>query len=417
MILSGSTRSLSDEVATEVARYVRKRETSKPKCDSSRNDTIVSQIPPSGDISPPAVVQLLTKHKSFPPAGVLQHYGPAAANSTDSIVVGSNTTSDTDTDTDSDAGMAAFSSSTGPYTDPNLQPGSIVEFWWPKISFVGMITRRGNAGEEIDQITCASRQSTIFHRPSAYCIIFEDETLVLCLPRERRYDSNTGSGGAKRSLNDWSLLSDLPHGHPNIASMAVQLGFSTVTPTIASLTFRAEPVTTDFRFSMPTPLGISFVLDTNGQMRVHSFCEVLPGVPGPAQYSVSQGPTRKLHACDLLLQVIKPKYTPALARICTHTHSHQQVGNTVVAGLSATQQTVLVQALVGPVTLRISPTFAPPPPVVNVVGPTTPAAVVPIPLPPQPQTAPERETAVSLSCICSFLAFTGAWCSQTRTTT
>lgn len=166
---------------------------------------------------------------------------------------------------------------------------------------------------------------------------------------------------------------------------------------------------------MPTPLGISFVLDTNGQMRVHSFCEVLPGVPGPAQYSVSQGPTRKLHACDLLLQVIKPKYIPALARICTHTHSHQQVGNTVVAGLSATQQTVLVQALVGPVTLRISPTFAPPPPVVNVVGPTTPAAVVTIPLPPQPQTAPERETAVSLSCICSFLAFTGAWLVLTNT--
>ena len=49
--LTRDSRALHLEVTQSVARVVRKRESSKPRTDATRNETLLSAIPVTGDIS------------------------------------------------------------------------------------------------------------------------------------------------------------------------------------------------------------------------------------------------------------------------------------------------------------------------------------------------------------------------------
>ena len=120
-----------------------------------------------------------------------------------------------------------------------------------------------------------------------------------------------------------------------IEAKAREMSVSTVTETITPLVLRAEAMTTTFHFANTTPLGILFALSDDGQLSVHSFCEVSSGVPGPADYCVLQGPKRDIRARDVLLQV----------------------NDTQISKLPLEQRLPYGAALVGPVTLQTAPTF------------------------------------------------------------
>ena len=318
--LTRDSRALHLEVTQSVARVVRKRESSKPRTDATRNETLLSAIPVTGDISSKALLELLSQHPSHPPSGrvTLQDgTATAAAESApkDCIMVGASDNSEEESD---NQWVPPRLSSLSGYTDSELERGSIVEFWWPTKKFVGVITRRPTADEPIDQITGHHRnQATILHRPSAYVIEFEDrEVHILCLPTELRYGGDSRVNN-RRGVNDWALLSGLPRDCPNLAAMVAKMQVPTVTGTIAPLVLRAEPGTAEFTFSAATPLGITFVLDAAGNVCIHSFCQQPDGSPGPAPYTVSMS-HRDLHARDVVVQV---NLSPC--KLCPHlTQTH-----------------------------------------------------------------------------------------------
>jgi len=394
IIVRQLNRQLPLEVARDVALVVRKREASKPRSDPSRNEIILSTIPNSGDISPQKLLQLLAAQPSHPPSGMVNQYTAAAAESTptDDPMSEGEDESEGEGEGDSESrGAGTGPSHSRSYTNPSLQPGMIIEYWWPDASYIGMVIRPLPAGDPFDQIIGLKRkQVSLLHRASAYEVMFEDEseTKGLCLPAELRYEGNGTSSSKSRSLNDWALLSRLPKGHPKLATQAQQMGLSTVTQTIAPLIFRAESAVTTFAFSKTTPLGITFALNASQHVCVHSFCHLSPGVPGPAPYSVSHGPQRVIRALDVVLQVTQTRLTCAHTQV--YTHARTQVDSTVLSDLSPEQRVSRVKDLVGPVELRVAPCLAAQPPLVNLIQKEA-EPVVRVPLAtPQLQTAQDR---------------------------
>jgi hypothetical protein len=365
-ILQGeSGRRLDVEVAHDLARSLRKRESSKMRGDPCRDEVILSSIPVNGSISPANLLKLITAHPSFPPSGGLQDGAAAAApehesaesNTTESRMDQSDESGESD---ESDHGSRTLS---GHYTDPSLLPGTVVEFWWPRESYVGMIVGRLAPTALIDQFEgTRAKQKSIIHRPSAYEVMFEDEssTLGLCLPRELNYSTDGDAGGRQRKLNEWAVLSRLPDGNPTLEAKAKELGVSTVADTIAPLRFRTEPASIDVVFNAPISLGTTFVLGGDGLVRIHSFCQQLGGAPGPAPYSIANGPKHTLAARDVV----------------------SMVDGSLLSDVPVERRMDVVAGLVGPVTLRITPSGSATPAVVTMVQHAPPANPETVPLDP-----------------------------------
>jgi len=342
-------------VARSLARSMRKRESSKPTRDASRNETIIHTIPVDGNITPSLLVNLLDSQPSFPPSGRVNtgpDIGMGCAEEIDEAMTP--LLSDSGSEEDEDISSRSLQSH-GPFTDPALDAGSIIEFWWPTESFIGMVIGKLHPNHTMHQITACSGQVSLFHRPSAYEVYFPDEIerLGLSLPNELRVQTTGGgSGGKIETLNSWTLLGTLPTGNEGIEDKAKELGLCTTRAYIPLLTFRTAPAELTVHFKQAVPLGINFVIDEHGQVRVHSFACVAPGISGPARHSIVGSLKDHVSASDVV-------------------HS---VNNMVISQLPRAERLASVQGLIGPTTLTITRTIEPLQPNVHLVGVSSPDA-------------------------------------------